>query len=914
LGQHGVITGVAAVYPGLFTFSLLLLWLYPLALLRISEVLAVVSAAPKVNKVVGVGEAVFVFGLFRHHPRVLDAWVAKYLAKAREQFQSIATVEQREVHVSEVPVELDRKVVPALTTNDLKEAFARNRAFLLIWGEGGAGKTSIACHIARSGMSEDDALRPCAHRMLPVMIEQDLNLEVGKGREVLTEVIRGQLKELTGEDEAPSQELARHLLKRKRVLLIVDGLSELNQATRNKVRPIDPEFAANALIVTSRLEETLDGVTKTTLHPMRIQGNRLSSFMEAYLLQRGKRALFDDAEFFNGCGKLSVMVGDRDTTVLLAKLYAEQMIASKEGAGETLPENIPDLMLQYLNELNRREAGLDNPAVHSTAKTIAWECMKETFRPTPARIEVVLGSLGGDAAQDRINYLEKKLRFVQVIGAGEDRVKFALDPLAEYLAGLYLVEHYRDNEQMWREFLAKVDAAPGAPEAVKGFLLAARDCCIAKGPEEHVPSFVADELAKRAGLDPEAVKNAQLEQRVRRLIVGLTVPEAIDRMSAAEALGRMGAEAKPAVPHLTKLVKDEDEMVAASAARALGGIGSEAKAAVPVLVDAINEKHWRVSEAAIVALGGIGAGAEAGVPALMDVLQHWAPDYQEAAAKSVGRIGPPAREAIPELTKALLHSNPGVRISAAVALWTVTSDASLAVPALAQALSSSDRTHRMRATHELVRIGPAARAAVAALMNALRDGETDIRSAASRALGAVGADAELAVPALLELLNDAESPVRSAAAWALGKIALQDGTVVGRLVERVKDAREDAGVRCDAAMSLARIGHLPESVVQAIIDGAKDQNGIVKDGMLLALGEIGKKFEAYVPALIEALADNAGSVRRRAAEMLGEIGAEACPAADALQRSCEDPEAYVRMAAEKALQRISPVEKTKVVG
>ena len=114
---------------------------------------------------------------------------------------------------------------------------------------------------------------------------------------------------------------------------------------------------------------------KTTLHPTRIQGNRLSSFMDAYLVQRRKRALFDDPEFFDGCNKLSVMVGDRDTTVLLAKLYAEQMIASKERAQDKLPENIPDLMLDYLNELNRKEPELSDWAVHRAAKIIAWECL-----------------------------------------------------------------------------------------------------------------------------------------------------------------------------------------------------------------------------------------------------------------------------------------------------------------------------------------------------------------------------------------------------------------------------------------------------------------------------------------------------------------------------------------------------------
>ena len=409
-------------------------------------------------------------------------------------------MQQREVHV-EVPVELDRKVVLGFKPEDLKAPLANNSARLLIWGEGGAGKTSLACRIARWGMSDDAAMRPCLHRMLPVMIEQDLDLEVGQGKSVLTEVIRGELKKLTGEAKAPSREMVRRLLERKRILLIVDGLSELNEATRNKLRPLDPEFAANALIVTSRVEEQLDGVTKTTLHPMRIQGNRLSSFMEAYLILCAKRPLFDDAEFFDGCRKLSVMVGDRDATVLLAKLYAEQMIASKDRAEQNMPENIPDLMLQYLNELNRNEGRLDDRAVHSAAKSIAWECLKETFRPAPAKIEAALGAMSADTAQYRFNYLEQKLRLVQVIGAGRDQVKFALDPLAEYLAGLYVAEQRRDDERLWREFLAKADAVSGAPDAIEGFLLAVRDCCLKRGAELSVPSFVAAELASRAGLD-----------------------------------------------------------------------------------------------------------------------------------------------------------------------------------------------------------------------------------------------------------------------------------------------------------------------------------------------------------------------------------------------------------------------------
>jgi hypothetical protein len=68
-----------------------------------------------------------------------------------------------------------------------------------------------------------------------------------------------------------------------------------NPGARNSVR--GPEFAGNAFAVTSRPEERLNGLPKTTIKPLRIQGNWLSPFMEAYLTQRGRCDRGDDAEF-----------------------------------------------------------------------------------------------------------------------------------------------------------------------------------------------------------------------------------------------------------------------------------------------------------------------------------------------------------------------------------------------------------------------------------------------------------------------------------------------------------------------------------------------------------------------------------------------------------------------------------------
>ena len=258
IGRHPRIVAILAVYLILSFMCLALLWWSPQSLSRINGISFLSKKVKLPDWAFGIEASlaqVILVGFFRYHPRVLDAWVSQYIPTVRDQFGQIPTVAQRQVHV-EVPVELDRKVVPALKSEQLNEVFSRKRTCILIQGEGGSGKTSLACQIAQWAIADASSIRPCNHLMLPVMIEQDLNLEVAKDTVVLNEVIRGQLKNLTGQDDAPDQELVLQLLKRKRLLLIVDGFSEMSGATRNKIRPLDPEFAANNLIVTSRLEES----------------------------------------------------------------------------------------------------------------------------------------------------------------------------------------------------------------------------------------------------------------------------------------------------------------------------------------------------------------------------------------------------------------------------------------------------------------------------------------------------------------------------------------------------------------------------------------------------------------------------------------------------------------------------------
>ena len=177
--------------------------------------------------------------------RVPDAWVEDHWQVARDQFLALDTVDNRTLHIS-LPVDLDGITREALRPKDLAPTFAKQPARLLLTAEGGAGKTSWACQIAQWGLDK----KLTQHRLIPLLIEKDLEEGVS-----LIETLRGRLGTLTGQSDPLPLDLVEKLLRRQRLLVIVDHLSEMEATTRKALNPDLPDFAAKALIITSRLDE-----------------------------------------------------------------------------------------------------------------------------------------------------------------------------------------------------------------------------------------------------------------------------------------------------------------------------------------------------------------------------------------------------------------------------------------------------------------------------------------------------------------------------------------------------------------------------------------------------------------------------------------------------------------------------------
>ena len=512
--QSRYFLGIAAYLIIIPVVWLILLWLRPLWLLRSSEALTNLEYELP-GWLGGIRlpvRSLLLLSLFHYRRRVLDAWVAKHADSVQSKFENRSTVKERKVYITSVPFQLDGNEFPALTTKDLRPFFTKRKICLLIWGEEGLGKTSMACRIARWAIAPDGAAAQglADHLMMPVLIEPQTNLSMGEGSESFIEAIRGQLQDMIQEPTPVSKELLNRLLRHQRILVIVDDFSKLDSESQSKIQPGSAEFPVYALIVTSRFEETLSDVSRILLKPLPIKGSQLSTFIDAYLKQQGKRDMFrSELEFFAACSRLSSLVGDEQASALLAKLYADQLSASQDGGVEPRhPRTIPDLMLSYINYLNDEAGGGGHKVkdIHNAVKVLAWKCVEEYYRPTTANLDQVISAMGEtDKSTALIEYLEDQLHLIQITGVTRDEIMFTLDPMAEYLAGLFLVERYGDDQQKWQGFFLQADKVRDSPEAMRDFLLAVRECCSAKGLDASVVNYISTEVTRR--VDPDSASS-----------------------------------------------------------------------------------------------------------------------------------------------------------------------------------------------------------------------------------------------------------------------------------------------------------------------------------------------------------------------------------------------------------------------
>jgi HEAT repeat protein len=483
LRQHKLLTwislAVLAYLAWLAFLYFVVLRVFPLVLIRWSQALEKLGGVQLPESLGGLTvrlRDLLILNFYRDH-RVLDAWVERYADRAQVNFENQGIRKSRNVFCA-LPVEIDNDLLAAPNADALRKHCERDRWLLRVVGEGGVGKTTLACQIALWALDKDRNKRPCqARRMIPVILERGSGLEALRDLSYFKLAVRGLLRDLIGETKELPEWLCDELSRDRRILVVVDGLSEMNLGTETPL-PLHPEFSVAALIITSRSPSLWADVNHADIQPRRIDRDHLLPFMNAYL-GKASQSLKDD-EVWDACKQLSVLVGTgRSITPLLARLYAEQL-ANTIAFKREVARNIPDLILGYITTLNRerRSEDPDDVTLHRAAELTAWECCRHTFNAGYARKEKVMNVLAaqGGLRPELLDLLEKRLQLVRTIPPAETHIEFTLDPIAEFLAGLWLV-HSLQGEGDWFEFLRQADCSASSPESVSAFLAAVLECC-----------------------------------------------------------------------------------------------------------------------------------------------------------------------------------------------------------------------------------------------------------------------------------------------------------------------------------------------------------------------------------------------------------------------------------------------------
>jgi len=316
------------------------------------------------------------------------------------------------------------------------------------------------------------------------------------------------------------------------------------------------------------------------------------------------------------------------------------------------------------------------------------------------------------------------------------------------------------------------------------------------GGEKVKPCNVAADLLQQIGAPPREALPALIEA------LGQT-DHPLMQQAACEALGRLGPQARSAVPALAKATDPRVPKVAHSAIKALGSIGGEqAVAALAARFDTLpgNESPsgYDLQGEAARALGK--TKDPSALPVLAGLLQRTKAGALVRVTDAFGNFG---GEALDVLLPMLNTEEHGVRGRAARAIGTLGARAQRAVEPLRKALADPDRSFRCDVACGLGEIGPAAAPAVPDLIRDFDNG-----NGAISAVGRIGPAAKEAVPALIRVLADKnrEWVDRELAADSLGKIGAGARSAIPVLEAVIKEhANPESALRQTAEKALGRI-------------------------------------------------------------------------------------------------------------
>ncbi|MCQ4163741.1 NACHT domain-containing protein [Tahibacter harae] len=440
------------------SLALLLLVLGMVFWLRPFWVISLACSAEKVAEMVGVPflqsviKSLFplLFALPFSRRRVLAAWLRahrhKFLARLEldgpQQYEYVPLPLGMR-HGAGAPVS-----AAGVTVDALRHVKGRPFAAMVISGNGGTGKSTLAGRIARL-VADESAL---GNPSLPLWFSAD---------SAMPERMYERVREIAGQPLLPAA-IIGHLARDRFLLFIVDGVSEAPADFQKAWQ----EFAkqGNFVVLTTRREEAFANRDYTycrtsdlgtheatvllidTVASLLRSGGVARPAGEVLNIQGGMLTAFSG--MFPGAGAVSPLLVRLFVENYLAK--AITAVAANAGAPAITASEV-QVYFDYLAELHRRkpsgDSQLDSEALlFKACKALAVRELAEDYLPKAVKHDAGIAALSralGDDARLAAALLQRLkedgiLRMYNV--EGDVMWRFEFDPIAEHVAALALVE------------------------------------------------------------------------------------------------------------------------------------------------------------------------------------------------------------------------------------------------------------------------------------------------------------------------------------------------------------------------------------------------------------------------------------------------------------------------------------------
>ncbi|NES21193.1 MAG: NACHT domain-containing protein [Symploca sp. SIO3E6] len=321
------------------------------------------------------------------------------------------------------------------------------------------------------------------------------------------------------------------------------------------------------------------------------------------------------------------------------------------------------------------------------------------------------------------------------------------------------------------------------------------------------------------------------------------------RISAVEALGKLGKDSEESHQALLELLTDNDKQMRISAAKALVKLGKDSEKVHQALLGLLKDENQPVRIEAVRALAQLGKDSEEVHQALLALLTDNDKQMRISAAKALVKLGKDSEKVHQALLGLLTDNDKPMRILSVMALGELGKDSEEVYQALLALLTDEDELVRMEVVVMLGELGKDSEEVHQALLALLTDNDKQMRILAAEALGELGKDSEEVHKALLALLTHDDQQMRLQAAEALVKLGKDSEEVHKALLALL--THDDQQMRLQTAEALVKLGKDSEEVHKALLALLTDKDTFMRFLAASVLKQLVKNSGEITPALIQ---------------------------------------------------------------